>query len=309
MATATVPGGASFVSPTVRELFSWDITPQYRAQQVLAFGSFVPIGTTIRPSSYDLDLRLLADRNWAKHSVGLDLRVAWAMFSELQDPMTMAILSSERQQMIVGIGTRYRYDITHRWSSEAGGGVLFVKQLGDMGASAINYNLNTAIRYGHEYGTAELSYAHTVAPNVFIAQTFISDGVYLRGSLPIGGETSRVFAGASTGLVHSRQLSLTGMAQTTGTVTVWLADAGIGWAPRDEVDLGIRYQIIEQVGNPMDISPIPSFSRNSVIFSISGRYPGRIPVEGYKEGRRVDGKDGTTRDDSKRWEGGRDRRR
>jgi hypothetical protein len=294
-------GGTTYVGGSAQELFSWDITPQWRFVQSLGFNAYLPLDPRLSPNTFEVDTHYITERAFRHDAFGVDLRLDYSIFTEVRGPVlgpdgtTTAdgVVTPAQSQLILAPVAKWRHDYGHFWNSELDAGVIVVFPLSQTGSPIVQPAGLAAIRYLHPYGQADLSYAHTVQPNALAAQTFALDQLTLRGSVPFG-QKSHVALSAAAGYQHGRVIDF-GTGGTLSNVDLIVVDATLTWAPRAEFNIFARYQYFNQIGHEGDFTPEPSFARNTVMIGVTGTYPGApAAVVPTREALRVDRSDAVT---------------
>lgn len=273
-------GGVTFIGATASEAFGWEVDPHWRLVETLAFNGYWPLDPRDSPDSYSLDGHLVAERSFRKDALGLDLRSAYSLYGEVRGPTAApdgtaipdGVVTPRQQVLINELTAKWRHDYGHFWNTELDAGVVETNRVEGGGTAIWQPAGRAALRYLHDYGQVDLSYAHTVQPNVLLGQTFAVDQVLLRGNVPLGRETHVVFD-ASLAYQYARQIDFDTGGDLSHT-NVFLVDATLGYAPRKEIQVFARYQFFDQLGTVGDFDPQPSFLRHVVLVGIIGTYPG-----------------------------------
>jgi hypothetical protein len=130
---------------------------------------------------------------------------------------------------------------------------------------------------------------HTVVTNALLGQSLLIDEVRLRGGVPL---TKRGDLWLATALGFQYGQLIDENATLAARVNVYQGDVALGWQTTDILQLGIRYQHVEQVSDATT-APLPlSFVQNSVLVGATVKLPpDREMPRAYRAGRRVDGSD------------------
>src|SRR5215831_4761559 len=289
-------GGFTYLALGAREGLTWDPTPRWRAIQGLRFSTFSGLGNdVVLPTSYDTVLDLRTDRSWATHALGAELRSDYTLFGETR-AMGMVVVP-RRQQIVETLLARWRHDLNPSWSSELDAGITTALNADDFGKYIVEFAGGAALRYRKDPGQAELAYTHGAQPNVFVGQSFVVDAVALRAGLPVWARILTL--DGATGYSHGRAIDV-GTGMTGSSVDVWLADAGLLWLPPSlQLAFALRYAHFQQLGASSGMVGLPSITRNVVLLTVSGAYPGQPAArgggraEGFEPGSRVDRSDET----------------
>jgi hypothetical protein len=295
------PGGQNFVSTTFNEQFGWDATARWRFLQSLGVNSYSPIDPHSSPDTVQVENHLNLDRSWRFDAVGLDLRTALSVVTELRGPTGVEVgptsvsvgtpipvgaLSPRQLVLINGLTLKWRHDFGRFWATELDGGVVEASRLEGRTTAIWQPAVLAALRYLHPYGQAELSYAHNVQPNPIVAQTFVIDAFALRLGVPLGQRTNLLLAG-SAGYQLSRTVDFdTG--GTTSTAHSILVDGSLGWTPRPEISLFLRYQLFDQIGEA-GFTATQSLLRHTVMLGAIATWPAQAAaIVPSREALRVD---------------------
>lgn len=263
-----VPAGtAQFVSPHASAGINWDITQAWRLSEVSTFTAFVPISEGLR-QTYDINNVLLAGRSWRRDSLDLQLRVDYINFPE---EMVNGVSVAGSDQLLQALSTRWLHDFGSFFSTELQGGVLLAMRASDGGGRLWRPIARAALHYRREEGSADLAYEHAVEASIFSGATYDNDQVSLRIGIPLGRTTGVAFA-ASGAYMRSNVYNAF-LGTLSGSSDVWLADATLSWSPWREMSFFARYSFTDQIGNPTDPSPIPSFMRHLVVAGVTIVYP------------------------------------
>jgi hypothetical protein len=269
---ALPPSGVTYSAFAGQEQAAHDFSPAWRGLQGLEVNSFIPLDAATQPDSVSLDHHFGAERSWARDALGLELRNTYMHFSSLA-AMPGVTARPEQSQLGEMATARWRHQLARDFTSElsAGGGVI--SRANDFGGAILLPVAGAVLRYSIEGGQAELVYAHTAVANVFVGQTFVSDAGTLRGGLPLARK-ARIGLAASVGASRGRAADT--MNGTYGpAVTVLIADVALTWAVTDQLGLSLRWQVTDQRGGSAATQVVPSFTRDVVLVSLSGVYPGQ----------------------------------
>lgn len=260
-------GGVSFVSADVSQFLRRELTRAWRAQQRSAFRVFKPIGDS---SSLGTNLSWNntagVQHSWQYDSLGLDMRADFTRFGT-------AVGTESNKQLTVGPNLRYLHDFTDSLSGELGAGAVLVVQADDFGQRIAQPVATAAVRYIREGGRAEVAYRHSVAPNLFVAQTTVNDEVSLRAGLPVPFVDRAAISG-SVGYQQGRIVDVQ-MGGLIGSTKLFLADVAASWSPNESLAVSLRYQRFDQLRSQAATATSRSYARNQVLLSLSGRYPSR----------------------------------
>lgn len=285
---AEADGRSTLLRLGANETLTHQYTQNWTGRQLFAVGAVVPIDTEgAQPNRYTFDFGLGADYSPDQNSYGLDLNGTYFTSESVRDGDGNVV---EGQRMVIGsaIG-RYRRDLSVTFSSELRGGVAVVNNL--EGRTAYQPSWGASLFYNPEYGEAALNYDHTVNVDLITNQVFLSDALSITGGLPII-PAWQVLLLTQHGLSFNRIISSDADVGRQSSKT-WSSSVGVGWFPDNDLpQWQVRYTHFEQFDTPRNSAQFPSFVRNLVSFSVSGRFPprtiGEIPDE---PAQRVDGAD------------------
>jgi hypothetical protein len=266
----------NYFSQNATESLEWLPSSKWRLSQVLLFRAFIPIDRGVQPDVYNVVPELSFDRLWSRDALGLVLREEYVEYVPPRDPMTN-VAGFDTRQAVTTLLARWRRDWTPFWSTEAAlGAVAGVGASDDPmvpSETAWEPSALAAVRYTHDFGAAELRYAHDVVPNPLAGSTFSTDEVAVQGGLPI--VRAKMFLGATAAYQHARLLPL-GQGVAAADADIVLVDFTIGWQPRPEIGLFARYSLYDQFGSPpvMDVAAtLPDITRQTVMVGLNVIYP------------------------------------
>ncbi|HET6610487.1 MAG TPA: hypothetical protein VFG83_00785, partial [Kofleriaceae bacterium] len=128
-----------------------------------------------------------------------------------------------------------------------------------------------SLSYVRDPGTVSLTYQHTVQPNLFIGETAETDIVELRGGLPVPGAKDWTITGTA-GYRHARYLDLD-VGVDDGSSNLVVVDGEVTWQVRNDLALGGRLQVFEQVFDREMPSPVTDINRVQFLISATVRFP------------------------------------
>jgi len=282
----TQPGGTTFLSGAVTEQLTWDITRSWRLTHTLALTGYLPIDPANSPTTVDLDQRLAIEHAFRIDVLGAEYHSGYSSFSAVRGPVPSGdgvdpdgVVRPEQDVLINGLRVKWRHDLGRYFSSELDLGFVEASCLKcpppnpGAGPAQIQPAGLAALHFIHDYGAADLTYQHNIQPNAILATTFVVDSAELRINLPLG-RLSGVRLSAAGAYQFARQLDF-GNGNTLSNTHVVLADATLSYNPprRREIGIFARYSYFNQLVNPDDLTPQPSFTRNTVVIGVSGVYP------------------------------------
>jgi hypothetical protein len=230
--------------------------------------------------------RLGVERLFRRDAVGAEAR---SNYTVIQDAIGVDGLPRETQQQLVagGVGL-WRHDWSPFFASSAEAGALRVQRF-NTGRGAWYPTGGASLFYTNRLGDAQLSYVHTVVNNALLGQSLLVDEVRLRGGVPLT-KRGDLWLASNLGFQYGRLIDEN--ATLAAQVNVYQGDVALGWQATDILQLGLRYQHIEQVSDAT-VAPLPlSFVQNSVLAGATVKLPpDRDMPRAYRAPRRVDGSD------------------
>lgn len=283
-AIGAVPTGTgSYLSASADEGLGFDLGPGWRGWQSGSAVMDTPIFDTEAPRTVAASGRLGAERAFFADAVGVEGR---ADYSVITGSITSdgAPLGTQRQ-LVAGGALLWRHDWGRYLTSSAEAGALRVQRLNtDRGfwtpAGA------AMLAYTTEEGDAQLSYSHTVTTNALLGQTLLVDDVRLRGQLPLTEEGELTVAAT---LAYQRGKLIDEDATLATRVRVILGDISLGWQATKLLELGVRYEHVNQKSGA-ETPPLPvSFVQNNVLLGATLKFPpDKDMPRPYRSPRRVD---------------------
>jgi hypothetical protein len=283
---AVLPGTGAYVLATGDESAAYDLSPEWALLQGFGVATQLPVFDADGPRTYQLSGRLGIEHLWFSDAVGVEARGSYVRYSGA--PLTAGGAPGDQSQLIGEFVGSWRHDYGYFFSSriEAGAAHIWLLERDRQFWQPIGL---AGLSYLHEEGEADLTYRHAVTSSVFLGQTFLTDEVRLRGSIPLD-EDDKLFLSASVGYQHARILDVEGDLATR--LDLVLGDVALGYRVLDELELAARYQHIEQTSEA-DLPPLPlSYTRNTALLTATIEYPpDREMPRTYREARRVDRND------------------
>ncbi len=279
-------GTGSFLQGAGDESFSFDVAEAWRAWHS---GNVIlerPIFGTDAPGTSGASARVGVERSFFADAVGVEARADYTTVSRsITRDGTPG--GTERQLNSGGVAL-WRHDWARDWTTSAEAGALRVQRLNahrgfwtPTGAASLSY--------ATEAGDGQLAYAHTVTTNALLGQSLLVDEVRLRAGLPLTSKGELALA-ATCGYQRGRLLDED--AELATRVTVILADISLGWQATKLLELGVRYQHIQQKSGAT-APPLPlSFVQNNILAGATFKFPSeRDMPRQYRAPRRVDRSD------------------
>jgi hypothetical protein len=279
-------GGTTYVAANVQESYRRELSRDWRLQQGTSIRVYKPLDDAANQgTNYYLTNTVGGERGWKYDSFGANLRLDYSVNGGGTDAAGMAF--EPDAQLMAGPEARYLHDFGLRITGQLDAGLMAVVRADDFLRGLIQPTGGAALRYVHERGRAELSYRHSVQPNVFVAQTSATDAFQLRAGVPMPW-VRRASIGTSIGYQRGRSVNLEEQV-LEGTSELWVADVGVAWRPQPGLTLALRYQHYRQARDMAVPGTLVGYDRNQVVFSLTARYPGRqAAVIPFRGGARVD---------------------
>jgi hypothetical protein len=279
-----VPSGTgSYLSAGADEALNVDIAEGWRGWESASAVIDTPIFDTEAPRTAAASGRLGAERSFFRDSLGVEGRADYSVITDgVQSDGTEL---GQQRQLVAGGALLWRHDWGRYLTSSAEAGVLKVERL-NTGRGFWTPAGAAALAYTTEQGDAQLSYSHTVTTNALLGQTLLVDDVRLRGQLPLTKEGE--FTLAAT-LAYQRGKLIDEDATLATRVRVILGDVSLGWQATKLLELGLRYEHINQKSGAQ-APPLPvSFVQNNVLLGATLEFPpDRDMPRPYRAPRRVD---------------------
>ena len=272
MVTALPSGGVNYFSASAAESLEFAINPQWRLHQGLATDSFYPSEPDVgppQPRTFTVEHHLGLARETELDLYAADLRNNVGFTTEQADEAGMVVIP--RQEVLINsLMGRWRRDLGRDWESELALGAVQVSPLRSPEVQVIEPAGQAAIRYLTDDGEAELTYAHDATVNLYVGQTYLTDGVTLRAGLPLLPE-DRLAIAAIAGYQHGREFNAVAQ-RFTAVVDVVTVEGSVTWRPDDALWFSLRYAFFTQDGEASDATAVapPSFLRNTILFEVSG---------------------------------------
>ena len=285
--TGALPlGSGAFVLGRVGETFTFDVAPDWRAWQGGTVVAETPILGSEGQKSFSPGLRLGIERVFIADAVGVEGRSTYLVIEDGVGPGGV-VLPVQRQLVNVGVAT-WRHDWGREFASRAEAGVLRLDRLESQTSFWAPTGL-ASLAYVAPFGSAELTYSHTVTTNLVLGQTLLADDVRLRAGLPLTND-GRLALAATAGYQHGLLVDETvNLAADVDTV---LADAALGWQVTRPLSLGLRYQHVDQWSD-VTLPGLPRrFVQNAILLGATLKLPPDAEMpRTYRAPVRVDGTD------------------
>ena len=242
----------------------------------------------VTTDSYEAGASLGTDHTFGHDTVGLDAGGSFLYLKRI-DPFGTQ-MGNRLDQQANPFGTiSWRHDINKQWSFDANGGAVLVNPVGtdpdnpgDKRRSSVFPTLGATVAYSEPWGLATLNVRRAVAPNLYIAENTLDEGATATIAMPLPwlDETPHVrnpkLVGLGTIGVERSELIDPERGGTLGAFNVAHVDVGVGWTPTPGQTYGLRYEFVYQNGDSTATMIIPSYWRNTLIFTFALRYPDHV---------------------------------
>jgi len=231
------------------------------------------------------------NRRFQNDTVGIDAGVSFLRLERLSE-LTGPGLGNRLDRQVNPRGTiTWRHDLSRQWSTNATGGVVYVNPIGHDPYNPTDPRLagwfpifSGVVAYTDVWGHATIDVHRSVAPNQFVAQNTVNDGVLTQVGLPLPwlddnphAHDPKLVGLASLGLERT-QLVDPSTGSTVGSFQLARIDVGAAWNARPGQTWGVRYELAYQHGDTTAMMTTPSFYRNTLFFTFTLRYPERVSV-------------------------------
>lgn len=306
----------------------WEPTARLRLGQVLNFRAYVPFGdfqsdqvgvatqsATSALQSYNLDGGAGVDHQWARLSLGGELRFGW--FLPQRGAATASATDDDRSVVTGQLLGRFGWDLAPRWRAEGNAGVFVATRASNFleGERAVPVNASQpdgptrtvnatlispigSLSVNYSFPRVEaglgLSYAHGAAGEVVLGRITVSDAVTLRAFLPLprqivlsaGGGYRYARVAENGGLSTLPQRDPITMVVTNPAYHMFVADASLTWLARPGLQLFLRGGVMvqrfvrddEPVSDPQTAlanTTLQDFTRGLVSLGLAYVYPQR----------------------------------
>lgn len=281
----TLSGEVTSLSFRADQALAHSLSPESSVRQSLG-ASYTITGAAGAPDIGTAQVGAQAgyDRSFQQSAVGVDLGATFLAFDRGE---TMGMTAEPDRRLDARLGARWRRDVSQRWSVGADGGIVTVVPIdGDAGWTPVPV-IGANVSYVPEWGNATFQVGRAVTANPFIGQQTVSESAALSVMLPLPwlnadrpSDNPQWTASGGLAVVRSRIID-TDSGDLTNSTANGLLDLGLAYVPREELTFALRYQHTRQ--EALDGIPdvdgmlvLPSMSRNTLLFTFTYRYPGRI---------------------------------
>jgi hypothetical protein len=178
---------------------------------------------------------------------------------------------SGQHQALAGPMVTLRRDFLRSWNIETALGVVGVTSPDNFEQTGVTVEPVglLALRYRHGRSDLILNISHDAEPNLQVGQFYITDAGNLTANYIIFREPQLTLRGLVGGQ-RAREISVED--NTIGSSSyIYLADAGLAWEIQPSLELSARYVFQKQDADLN--SSLVSFTSNTGMLSLSGRYP------------------------------------
>jgi len=280
---ALLPGATSYVTGTMDQLFSMDLTSRWRAWEAAELFAQAPLSAGEDPETESVAGRVGADYAWKSDALGAEARSSYTV---IQNSLQLDGAPAGPQEQLTNVAVaQFRQDLSRHFTASVEGGAMQVARLNTQtvfwspaGAAAVNYT--------DDAGALSLTYDHAMTTNPLLGQYLLVDEARLGGALPLVRQPGIILtatAGYQLGQLLDQNANLAAHVDTL------LVDVGIQYLVTETLALGVRYQHIERWSDVL-LPPLPfSFTRNTGMLTATFKYPpdARMPRP-YRSPVRVD---------------------
>ncbi|KYG07259.1 hypothetical protein BE21_30375 [Sorangium cellulosum] len=273
----TAGGTTNFVQASFNEGFSFQPSPVWALGQGATFLVYNPL-QDLPQRTYTVSNTLSAQRIFRHDTVSGALSVGYTHFDNV--PVT-ADTVEDRDQLLTTLVASWQHDLGRRFSSQLDVGGVVATDLTGGADSLVRPAGLAALRYTHDRGEAELAYAYTATPNVFLQQIQLSHQLTLRAAAPLRPAWHLSVEGSAGGqIAQPLEPNAAGELVTGPTTIAVVTDVALLWSPVvviPDFALALRYQHTNQRTEARTSAlPDTRIVRNAVLVSVSGAFPRRM---------------------------------
>jgi hypothetical protein len=245
----------------------------------------------VTTDAYEAGGALGGEHTFNHDTVALDAGISYLWLQRL-DPHGVQMGSRQDQQLNPRGSLSWRHDINREWSANANGGLVYVNPIGTdpfnptaKRRADLFPTFGATVAYSENWGLATLTIRRAVAPNMYIAENTVNEGVAGTVALPlpwfdeVPHARNPRFVGLGTIGYERSQLIDSEQGGTLGTFNVVHVDLGVGWSPSPGQTYSVRYEFMYQNGDSTATMTVPSYWRNTLFFTFALRYPDRIAAQ------------------------------
>ena len=279
------PGGGQSVSFSAEDALTWEFVHNWRLHQMASASGYSQLSPLPEGGGIDAGGGGGLERVWENTAVGSNGLVSYTDFSET------GVTGAQSQMTWRAIGF-VRQDLGERTSLYADGGAVgLIAAVGAAEHTARAVGDLVVSRIVGEDGAIQLSGGRLIRPNLYLGHTVQRDQVLATARLPLPWGRDRltrrapVAVSLAGGAANSRAIDV----QTGDLSDPWQVYRGTGavtYSPRQDLRVGVRYEYVQQVGDPMLGPVFLPFSRHLVMLSFWGRFPREPEARGRAEWRR-----------------------
>ena len=183
------------------------------------------------------------------------------------------IVQGQRRQFVVDSFARFRRDVSETWSCETRLGIVNVYDLSSHVFTTPRWG--ATLLWNQDARSAFLAYDRTAMVSMITGYTYLSDAVQLNIQMPLV-PAAHLSAIAATGLSHNQILTSNADLGSIKTY-VWASQMSVGYFPDTELpQIILSYSHFEQYNQNGESILAPTFTRNTVSLTVSGRFPARV---------------------------------
>ncbi|WP_437336310.1 hypothetical protein [Sorangium sp. So ce394] len=272
----TAGGTTNFVQASFNEGFSFQPSPVWALGQGATFLVYNPL-QDLPQRTFTVSNTLSAQRIFRHDTVSGALSVGYTHFDNV--PVT-ADTVEDRDQLLTTLVASWQHDLGRRFSSQLDVGGVVATDLTGGADSLVRPAGLAALRYTHDRGEAELAYAYTATPNVFLQQIQLSHQLTLRAAAPLRPAWHLSVEGSAGGqIAQPLEANAAGELVTGPTTIAVLTDVALLWSPVvviPDFALALRYQHTNQRTEARTSALPERIVRNAVLVSVSGAFPRRM---------------------------------
>ena len=282
-------GESQFTSIDVGQNLSYTATQALRLTQGARGRSFSTESIGTETTGIEIGGNVGIDRTWRYSAASMQLS---SSFVTLERIVAMTPVESNDQVNASAI-VSWRRDFGPRWSSLLDAGATGIIPLDEGDQLVVQPTVGAQLGYFPNWGNAGLNLRRSVAPNLYLAQNTISDSAIVHAWLPLPWlardvHRPRLTLQTTAGAQRTRLID-TATGDVDSGFDVFSGDLAINYAMRDGVTVSLRAQHLRQVAAEDASMEVLGYNRNTVMISITGRFPDRLAAEvPTRESLRVD---------------------
>jgi hypothetical protein len=237
----------------------------------------LPAGPVMGSTGYLLGTGAGIDRSWRYNAVGLNATTSFAVLGAGTD------LAS--QQLHGGVTASWRRDLSEEWNTVVDAGVAGALPLEAGDQLYWGPTAGAQIGYFPEWGSAGLSARRTIAPNLFLQASTVTDMAVANAWLPLPWlrqdvRVPRLTLGVSGGAGRTAIIDPASGDAFSG-YGIRMLDVALAFQIREQMHVSARYQYVaQQIDDDAQALPnLRSYQRNTVLVAFYTRWPARVAGE------------------------------